>query len=129
MLCSHVEVVIDGHSGDGDIAVPAAFIEDEGGEAGGLDSRDGGDALLNLLVERGHAWIVGGEASGGRVDLEAQNAFLVEAGIDVVEVDETSQEEHGADQKDERERDLRDDEGFGEWISRSSGGGSATVAE
>jgi hypothetical protein len=44
-----VEVVIDGHAGNDDVAVPTAFMEGEGGKAGGAYAGQRGDALFDLL--------------------------------------------------------------------------------
>ena len=38
-------------AGHGDVAAPTALVEGKGREADGGDAVDGGDALLNLLVE------------------------------------------------------------------------------
>jgi len=53
------------------------------------------------VVERDLAWVVVFEACRAEVDFEAEHVFLVEAGIDVGEIDEAAQEEAGSNHEDE----------------------------
>ena len=55
--------------------------------------------------------------------------MAIEAGIDIVEVDETADEEAGADQQNQREGDLDDDERFGKRSFGRAGAGGTAVLE
>ena len=90
---------------------------------------DGGDALLDLLIEGGEAGFVFHVADGAGVETEDEGLSTVEAGIDMVEVDEAVDEQDGGDEKDEREGDLSDDERFGERRFCGTAVGAATVFE
>jgi len=116
-------------AGNEDGLIPRALTEGEGGEAGGRDGMDGGDALLDLLIEGGEAGFVVHIADGAGVEIEDEGVVAVEAGIDMVEVDEAVDEQDGADEKDKREGDLSDDERFGERRFCGTAVGAAAVFE
>ena len=65
-------------------------------KAGRLHSRKRVDAVLDLMEQDIEAGIVPLVARDVGVDVEAQHIFLVEAGVDTVQVDERAQEETGA---------------------------------
>ena len=116
-------------AGNDDAPIPGVLSEGEGGEAGGGDGMDGGDALLDLLIEGGEAGFHVHVADGAGVEIEDEGVLPVEAGIDIVEVDEAVDEQDGADEKDEREGDLSDDERFGERRFCGTAVGAAAVFE
>ena len=60
---------------------------------------------------------------------EDESVVAIEAGIDIVEVDETADEEAGADQQDQREGDLDNDERFGKRRFGGAGAGATAVFE
>ena len=92
----HVHVAIHGHAGNADAAVPAALVKGEGREAGRLHSRKRAYAVLDLFEETCEAGIVALVAGDVGVDVQAQHIFLVEAGVDTVQVDERAQKETGS---------------------------------
>ena len=85
------------------------------------------DALLDLLEQHLEAGIVVLVAGDGGVDVQAQHVLLVEAGVDMVQVDERAQEEAGAHHQHQRKRHLGDDQYLRQ--RRPAGGrGSAAAA-
>ena len=98
-------------------------------EADGGDAVEGGDALLDLLVEGGEAGFRVLIADGTGVEVQDEGVLAIEASIDIVEVDEAADEEAGADEQNQREGDLEDDERFGERSFGRTGAGGAAVLE
>ena len=60
---------------DANAGVPAALTKDERSEARSLHTRQGADALLDLLKHRNHARIVTLEPGDVGVDFETKDAF------------------------------------------------------
>src|SRR5689334_20326167 len=96
-----------------DLIGPATVIEREEGEAVRLDAGDGAHALFDLLLKTDGADLVAAvrKIGGAGVESEDERVVRIEAGIDVIEMNQAANEESGHHHQQHRERDLPDDEG------------------
>ena len=96
--------------------------------ADGRGSRDRGEAIEDLAVE-------GRPQSGRRVagardgDLERHDARRVPAGVDRLQGEEAPRHQAGADQQDDRDRDLGGDEDVAQAAALAPGPGAASFVE
>jgi hypothetical protein len=88
-----------------DAVIPRAFVEGENGKTGGANAGERADALFDLLVKIEEARVFE-VADGTGIDAEAKDILLVEAGIDIGEIEETADEKASAHKQDERQRHL-----------------------
>ena len=109
-----IEIMVDRYAGDNDVAVPTAFVKGEVREAGRAHTVKGAHPLFDLLIKRWQSRVIFLVAGRAGVDLQTKDILLVEAGVDVVEVNQAAQEESGADHEDQGKRNLRDDQRAGE---------------
>ena len=81
------------------------------GERGGVDSRERVQALVQLAVENSYVGrLVAGEP---RVQSRKHQVLAIEAKPLLLEIQQAAREQSGADEQDERHRDLGGDEQFG----------------
>src|SRR5580698_4897753 len=113
-VVEHADVFVVVVAGDVDGAAPCALVEGVGCVTGGCDAGELGDAALDLLMHGGKTEIVVFVSGGAVVELEKKHVVAVEAGVDMIEIDEAAQEEAGADKQNERQRNLGDYERAGQ---------------
>ena len=103
------------HSFDGElIAEGGRFVERE--VAGGCNGCDAGNGLhfLEQGIPEGESFFVGGVAREVETELNGEDIFGAETGIDALEIDEAADSEAGSDEEKEGDGDLRDDESAAE---------------
>src|SRR5882762_8864179 len=99
----------------GHAAVPLVVFENaHGGEADGLNSRNGTERFGELRIENLHALC--SVAVERRVDLEGHEPLRGKAGPEIAQVRKTANEKTGSYQEQEGKRHLRDDKGFSQAI-------------
>src|SRR5882762_116614 len=99
----------------GHAAVPLVVFENaHGGEADGLNSRNGTERFGELRIENLHALC--SVAVERRVDLEGHEPLRGKAGAEIAQVRKTANEKTGSYQEQEGKRHLRDDQGFSQAI-------------
>src|SRR6267154_690727 len=96
------------------IAEGGRFVERE--VAGGCNGCDAGDGLhfLQQGIPEGESFFVGGVAREVETELNREDIFGAEAGIDALEIDQAADSETGSDEEEKGHGDLRDDEGAAE---------------
>ena len=92
----------------------------------GADSGNGADACKQLL-EKCHAQFVRGVLGLRKGDLEGQEVSGIKARMDADEAHKAANQQTGAGEKDEREAQLRDDEGAPCEAAAFAGGRTAAT--
>src|SRR5215471_13317231 len=88
-------------------------MEGKHGEAGSLYAGDCSHALFDLFIQSRESGVLL-VADRSWFDLEQKHAVLVEAHIDICQIDQSAKKKAGADQQDQRERNLSDDQSLGQ---------------
>ena len=92
---------IDLDSGQSDVRTPTSFVKGERGEAGGFHIWQRADTIFDFVIECGRSRLFGLVACRAGIEVEAQDILFVEAGIDIVEIDQTAKKEPSSDHEDE----------------------------
>ena len=97
--------------------------------AGGGDGSDAGKGcnFFDKGIEEAECFLVGGVAREIQAELNGQNIFGAEARVDMLEVDEATHREAGADEEEEGDGDLRDDECAAEFAAGGAESGLAAT--
>src|SRR6266513_2597023 len=75
-----------------DIVVPSSLVKGEKGKAGSVNTWQSADSPFDFLIQRKQARIFF-VTSGGFIDLEQKNVFLLEAHVHAREIHESSKEQ------------------------------------
>jgi hypothetical protein len=96
------------------------FVEwEDAGGRGGSDSGKGLD-FFEERIEEAEGFIVAGVAGEIEAELDGENVFGAEAGVDPLEIDEAAHGEACSDEEEERDGDLGDDKSASEFAARGA---------